>query len=132
MVNWVSSVRSLHKPTSLEGFFAAAKVLTAMILFAFKTLLTLIIVNLPCFMSSCYWLKNEEFTACICKCKYISPFCGVKLHCIYYSIYLIITGTLFNVKRLYNCEHQAFSVRRLARCWPISIFALLFRYFIVS
>lgn len=31
----------------------------------------------------------------------ISPFCGV------------ITGTLFNVKTLYNCEHQAFSVRRL-------------------
>ena len=41
VVNWVSSVRTLHKPTILEGFFAAAKValLTAMILFAFKTLL---------------------------------------------------------------------------------------------
>lgn len=62
-------------------------------------------------MSSCYWLKNEEFTAYINAT--ISPFCGVKLHCIYYSIYLIITGTLFNVKTLYNCEHQAFSVRRL-------------------
>lgn len=43
----------------------------------------------------------------------ISPFCGVKLHGIYYSIYLIITGALFNVKALYNYEHQAFSVRGL-------------------
>ena len=51
VVNWVSSVRTLHKPTFLEGFFAAAKValLTAMILFAFKTLLILIISEFTMF-----------------------------------------------------------------------------------